>query len=279
MIPFCRRPVPSAPLLVALLITLLVTASCATPTGDPIPEHVILTIDSKAVGEARRISIYTPKGYAENATVRYPVLYMPDGGIGEDFPHIVNTVEQLIEQRTIPPMLVVGIENTKRRRDLTGPTRVAEDRKIADEVGGSAAFRAFVRDELIPEIERRYRCTGQRAIIGESLAGLFVVETMLLEPKLFDRYMAISPSLWWNNQSLVRNANDHLVDAIGHRMRLFLTSANETDIAPHAATLAKKLDESAPSSLRWIYLPHPEEEHHTIFRATKRDAMQFALSN
>lgn len=266
-----RRSILAASLLLAL-------ASCGTAPRDPIPEHEILTIDSTALGEERRISIYTPKVYDKDPTQRFPVLYMPDGGIGEDFPHIVATIEALIEVRTIPPMLVVGIENTKRRRDLTGPTRVAEDRKIAPEVGGSAKFRAFIRDELIPDIERRYRCNEERAIVGESLAGLFVIETMMLEPKLFDRYIAVSPSLWWNNQSLVRNAQENMVSAIGHNMRLYLTNADETDIAPHVAELARKLEQNAPSTLHWVYEPRPEEKHDTIFRAAKKAAFRWALS-
>jgi predicted alpha/beta superfamily hydrolase len=266
-----RHPTLAAALLLAI-------TSCSTPSRDPIPEHETLTINSTAVGEERRISVYTPKGYDQDSTKRFPVLYMPDGGIGEDFPHIVATIEAMIEVRTIPPMLVVGIENTKRRRDLTGPTRVDKDREIAPEVGGSAQFRAFIRDELIPDIERRYRCNEERAIVGESLAGLFVIETMLLEPKLFDRYIAVSPSLGWNNQSLVRNAQEHLVGTIGHKMRLYLTNADEEDIAPHAAELARKLEENAPSTLRWVYEPHPEEQHHTIFRAVKKAAFSSALS-
>jgi predicted alpha/beta superfamily hydrolase len=266
-----RRSILAASLLLAL-------ASCGTAPRDPIPEHEILTIDSTVIGEERRISIYTPKVYDKDPTQRFPVLYMPDGGIGEDFPHIVATIEALIEVRTIPPMLVVGIENTKRRRDLTGPTHVAEDRKIAPEVGGSSKFRAFIRDELIPDIERRYRCNEERAIVGESLAGLFVIETMMLEPKLFDRYIAVSPSLWWNNQSLVRNAQENMVSAIGHNMRLYLTNADETDIAPHVAELARKLEQNAPSTLHWVYEPRPEEKHDTIFRAAKKDAFRWALS-
>jgi len=98
------------------------------------------------------------------------------------------------------PFILVGIENTARRRDLTGPTTSAEDKKIAPKVGGSAAFRQFIREELIPTVKQRYRTTAETAIVGESLAGLFVVETLLLEPGLFDTYLAFDPSLWWNNE-------------------------------------------------------------------------------
>lgn len=89
---------------------------------------------------------------------------------------------------------------------MTGPTDVAEDRKIAPRVGASQAFRAFIRSESMPEIARRYPITGETAIVGESIAGLFVVETLLVEPDLFDTYIAIDPSLWWNKGQLVARA-------------------------------------------------------------------------
>jgi len=100
------------------------------------------------LGEVRTINVYTPPEYASD-TAAFPVLYMLDGGMSEDFPHVANTIDSLIRLGLIPPVLVVGIENTERRRDLTGPTTVAKDSAIAPRVGGSAAFRSFIRDELI----------------------------------------------------------------------------------------------------------------------------------
>lgn len=261
-----------------LVGALLLLAGCATQTGDPVPRHDFITIDSAPLGEERRVNIYTPDAYHQDDKARFPVLYMPDGGLHEDFPHIVATVEALIAEGAIPPMLVVGIPNTQRRRDLTGPTEVEQDRHIAKVVGGSANFRAFMRDELIPHIERRYRCNGDRAIVGESLAGLFVVETMLLEPKMFSRYIAVSPSLWWNGHDLVENAKRHLQTGQDHAMRLFLTSANEQDIVPFTAALAQTVEASAPH-VTMTFVPMPGEEHHTIFRASKEHAFRTTLSN
>ena len=153
------------------------------------------TIQSKALGETRRINVYLPSPYADSSGKRFPVLYMPDGGMAEDFLHVAGLVQVSVGNGTMRPLVLVGIENTQRRRDLTGPTQVADDRKIAPIVGGSAAFRQFIRTELMPEVERRYRTTSERAIIGESLAGLFIVETFFVEPKLFDTYIAFDPSL------------------------------------------------------------------------------------
>lgn len=266
------------PLRPSLSVTILLAlASCATQTGDPIPRHEHITLDSAKIGEERRINIYTPDAYYVDGLAHFPVLYMPDGGLHEDFPHIVATIAALIADGSIPPMLVVGIPNTQRRRDLTGPTTIPQDRTIATVVGGSTEFRAFIRDELIPNIERRYRCNGKRAIVGESLAGLFVVETMLLEPKLFDRYIAISPSLWWNDHTLVRHATRHLQSSKDHKLRLFLTSANEEDIVPFAADLAKTIQTAALPNVSMLFEPMPTEKHHTIFRASKVRAFRSTL--
>jgi predicted alpha/beta superfamily hydrolase len=83
----------------------------------------------------------------------WPVLYMPDGGIEEDFLHVAGLVQVSVGNGTMRPFILVGIENTARRRDLTGPTTRAEDKKIAPKVGGSAAFRQFIREELMPTVK------------------------------------------------------------------------------------------------------------------------------
>ena len=176
--------------------------------ADPTTPLVIgdtFTLASKVLGETRRINVYTPPGLADPSTA-LPTLYMPDGGLSEDFLHVAGLVQIGAINGTMRPFRLVGIENTERRRDLTGPTENAEDKKIAPRVGGSAAFRKFLRDELMPVIRERYHTTGETAIVGESLAGLFVVETLLLEPDMFDTYIAIDPSLWWNDAKLVRDA-------------------------------------------------------------------------
>jgi predicted alpha/beta superfamily hydrolase len=176
-------------------ILILGFASTGSAATDPVLPHETFTIASKLLGETRRINVYTPPGY-EKANSRDPVLYMPDGGVDEDFPHVTSDIDAAIRAGEMRPVIVVGIENTERRRDMTPPTQVEADRKIAVHVGGSASFRAFIRNELMPVIRKRFRGNGKTAIVGESLAGLFIVETFFEEPKLFDTYIALSPSLW-----------------------------------------------------------------------------------
>jgi hypothetical protein len=245
-------------------------AGGAAAAQEQAPPHETFTIESAALGETRRINVYTPPGYTPGYA-EYPVLYMPDGGVQEDFPHVAATVDAGIRAGEMRRMIVVGIENTERRRDMTGPTEVAEDRRIAPRVGGSEAFRRFIADELMPEVRRRYRVTGETAIIGESLAGLFIVETFFLQPGLFHTYIALSPSLWWNDEALVRGADARLKqswwDGLSAPRVLYLSSADEEEIVRATTRLAEVLRANQAFLLQWQYQPRPELTHATIYRA------------
>ena len=218
------------------------------------------TIQSAALGELRRINVYKPPGYSDTASRGTPVLYMPDGGMHEDFLHIAGLVQISVLNGTMRPFILVGIENTARRRDMTGPTTIAKDREIAPVVGGSAKFRTFIRDELMPAVKARYRTTNETAIVGESLAGLFVIETMFVEPALFDTYIAFDPSLWWNGNELVIRARERRGAIAGKK--LYLASSSE----PELARLAERLMDSLSGSDATVqYVPMKEETHGTIY--------------
>ena len=262
-------------LALALLACPAALRAQADAPADPVPAHDTLTLASRALGEPRRINVHVPPGYAASVA-RFPVLYMPDGGLDEDFPHVVNTVDSLAALGEIRPVIVVGIPNTERRRDLTGPTRVARDSTIAPHVGGSARFRAFVRDELRPAIDARYRTTAERSIVGESLAGLFVVETFLLDPTLFDHYVAFDPSLWWNAGALVDSAPARLAAMHAGRRTLFLASSRD-GIDDRTTRLAAALRAGGPPGFAWVYTPRPDLTHPTIFRAGAPAALAAAL--
>jgi len=233
------------------------------------------TIDSKVMHEVRRINVYLPPGYADSATLRVPVLYMPDGGMAEDFLHVAGLVQVSVGNGTMRPFLLVGIENTARRRDMTGPTTNAEDLKIAPRVGGSAQFRKFIRTELMPLIKSRYRTTNETGIVGESLAGLFVVETFLLEPGMFDSYIALDPSLWWNNGKLVADAPALLNGRDLHHKALYIASSSNSGLAEPAAKLTGTFAKDSTSGLNWKYTSLPGETHATIYHPAALQAFRF----
>jgi predicted alpha/beta superfamily hydrolase len=263
---------PAALLLSSLLVLSAAQAqpakpAAAKPTADPAPLVIgqTFTMASKVLGETRRINVYLPDGYAETPTLRLPVLYMPDGGLKEDFLHVAGLVQVSVGNGTMRPFILVGIENTERRRDMTGPTTNAEDKKIAPRVGGSATFRQFIRTELMPEVKKRYRTTDETAIVGESLAGLFVVETLLLEPDLFDSYLAFDPSLWWNN-GLMASQAPALLQAHPAKQptQVFLVTSIHGDSVV-TRQLTKVLGAAAGRTITAHYEPMPQETHATIY--------------
>jgi uncharacterized protein len=255
----------------ALVFCLAATIPAETPRQEtrsgatPLVIGETFTIASKPLSEVRRVNVYTPDAYAASPDVRLPVLYMPDGGLKEDFLHVAGLLQVSAGNGTMRPFILVGIENTERRRDMTGPTENDQDKKIARRVGGSEAFRAFIRTELIPQVKQRYRTTNESAIVGESLAGLFVVETFLREPDLFDTYLAFDPSLWWNDQKLLAGAAERLRSRASTKKTLYLASSDEPELVDVTKKLAAILEKGSFAGLSWHYEPMPEEKHSTIY--------------
>lgn len=255
-------------LLAALLLGITSTAS-AQPADTPIVIGQSYKLPSTIMGGARTINVWLPPGYAEG-NQRYPVLYLLDGGVEQDFHHISGLAQLGTIVGTTRDMIVEGIESVDRRNELAFP--VATDTKLKADyptAGQSERFRRFIAAELKPWVEKSYRTNGEDALIGESLAGLFVVETMLRAPDLFDDWIAISPSLWWDNEVLVKAAPALLPKVRG---RLWLSVANEQGmgVAPFAALLKDK----APAALNWTYAPRPGETHATIYHGAALAALR-----
>jgi predicted alpha/beta superfamily hydrolase len=267
---------PSSAFLVLLAFWLGASAPAeAQTTAAPLVMGQTFTLDSRALGETRRINVYLPPAYADsNGTTRLPVLYMPDGGMGEDFLHVAGLVQVSTGNGTMRPFILVGIENTQRRRDLTGPTTNKEDLKIAPKVGGSAAYRTFIRTELMPLIRQRYRTTAETGIVGESLAGLFVVETLVLEPALFDTYLAFDPSVWWNQGQLIGQAESMLRAYKGPTKTLYIASSSDAEKFAESHRLASALQGSPKAALTWYYKAMPEQTHATIYHPAALEAFR-----
>jgi len=265
----------------------LITVTCAASAlaanwqnpASPLTIGETFLLKSSRLHETRRINVYFPPEMPA-ASRPLPVLYMPDGGIGEDFLHIAGLIQVSVGNRTMRPWLLVGIENTERRRDLTGPTENDSDRRIATRIGGSQLFRDFLRAELMPEIQRRYKTTNESAIVGESLAGLFVMDTLRREPDLFETYIAIDPSLWWNNSEMLNDASTFFGGAARSRKRLFLawSSDAEPDIKRWACRLNATLLAACPSGLEFRFRAFPDESHATIYQPAALVAFRSVLS-
>jgi len=266
--------------LLILFLTSIYLLGCGNQklNQDLIPKYETFKIESKQVGETRIINVWTPPSY-QDGNGKYPVFYMADGGIKEDFPHLANTISKLIKEKNIPPIILVGIENTERRRDLTGYSESEYDAQYCPLADGAKNFRIFITQELMPKINSKYRTSNQKGIIGESLSGLFVMETFMQHPELFDFYIAFDPSLWWNDHYLIRNANDLFEKFPAKEIKLWFAGSSAEDISQYTNELNSILEKNTPNKLKWEYSDEPKEQHNTIFRATKEKALKWMLND
>ncbi len=220
-------------------------------------------------GDSRQINVYLPEGYREEPARRYPVLYVIDGGLSQDFLHVAGTSAlNAIWGRSLP-VIVVAVETKDRRAELIGSPGTAAQHKQYPTAGQSARFRAFLRETVKPLVEANYRTSGQDGVIGESLAGLFIAETWLREPTLFDRYVAIDASLWWHDGALSKAAAG-LLAAAETRGPLLLTYSNE---GPDTASAAQRLAQAGGAQV--CLLPREDLTHATAYHALSPQALQF----
>ena len=239
------------------------------------------TLHSTILGEPRVLNIYLPPGYSPDSAATYPVIYLLDGGADEDFIHIAGLVQfssfPWVEH--LPPSILVGIANVNRRRDFTYPAAAgyqlpdfaAAYKDTYRVAGGSAKFMAFIEQELQPYLNREYKTNGQKMLIGQSLAGLCAVEVLLKKPQLFNDYVMMSPSLWWDNESLLTQSpvaplpNTRVYLAVGKEGKRMVGDAKK---------LVQLLKPAYPSGqVLFEYLP--KEDHGTILHPAVGNAFRW----
>jgi len=245
---------------------------------------VIEKIQSKVLGEERTLNIYLPEGYNKNDTTRYAVTYLLDGSADEDFIHIVglyqfNSFEWI---NRVPKTIVVGIATVDRRRDFTYPTTIDKDKKKYPTTGHSDKFIAFIEKELQPFIESRYKVNASKTIIGESLGGLLATEILLKKPALFNKYIIVSPSIWWDNGSLLSLQSPVLLEGYTHKTDVYvgvgkegLTSTEMPRVMEVDANLLADKIKATKSKAVSVYCDYlPEETHATIMHQAVNNALK-----
>ncbi len=248
--------------------TLFSTPAIAQEDGDPITIGTWRTFESTLLDETRRLNIGLPSGY-EDSDETYPVLYVLDGP--GHFQHTMGLVRFLARNEMIPDMIVVAVGNTKRTRDMTPPTRDKEF-PMASEAGGADDFVKFFREELFPFIDSEYRTHDYRVLIGHSFGGLFAIHALVNEPDTFDAYLAISPSLWWDDQLLVEQAEEFFSNNKKLEKTLYMTMGNEGgDMRGGMLKLEGVLTEQKPSGFEWASRVMEEETHASVpYRSTRQ---------
>lgn len=247
--------------------------AAATPQS-PFTLGTVVTMQSKQLGEQRTLNIYLPDGYSADDTTRYPVIYLLDGAADEDFIHVVGLVQfcSMPWVNRWPPSIVVGIANVDRRRDFSYPTTVAADRERYPTTGKSAQFIAFIAAELQPMIAAKYRVTDSKTLIGQSLGGLLATEILFTQPALFNQYIIISPSLWWDNGSLL-DQNPAVLEAGFQQQTTVYIGVGKEGLTPSdvprvmevdANLLAEKIAANKSGKVRVLFDYLPDEDHATI---------------
>jgi Predicted hydrolase of the alpha/beta superfamily len=232
----------------------------ASGLGEP------FTLTSEVMGMDREINVLLPPGYADQPDRTWPVVYLLDGGQAQDFPMYAGIAAQLMAEGQMAPVIVVGVASMDRQNELTWRST---DRRILRQWpnhGQSDRFRRFLEREVKPWVEQRYRTRGDDAVLGESAAALFIVETFLNTPELFDRYLAVSPSMWWDRGALGDDAAALLAEHPAGNRQLLLTIGDEGgEMQAGLDRLVSALTAARPPGLDWSYDPRHDLTHSTIF--------------
>jgi predicted alpha/beta superfamily hydrolase len=250
-----------------LIVPLLISAAVAQDIAPPIPQKLV--VHSNILNEDRVIWVRTPHGY-ESGKDPLPVLYLTDGPghINE----IGSTIDFLVDNGRMPPLIVVGIANTDRTHDLT-PTHSSDKDSSGKEAlptsGGGDHFFDFIQTELMPEIEKRYRTAPYKLFAGHSLGGLMAIHILTSRPDMFQAYIAVSPSLWWDHQHTLHQAQDFLATHDELDKTLFFSLGGEgAEMQDGFDQLKKSLTAKAPKDFRWDSARFPDETHSsTVLRA------------
>jgi predicted alpha/beta superfamily hydrolase len=241
----------------ALMAFAPLTASATTRASEPVVIGEKFQIESKVLAETRTYVIHTPASYKIGKDA-YPVLVLQDAE--NNFAYTSAAVNLLSGNGRIPAMIVVGINNTDRTRDMT-PSKPATDfggTPWTGSAGGADKFLSFIADELLPTIDRNYRTRPYRVLIGHSLGGLFAVYALMNRPEVFKGYLIISPSLWWDDQALVKTAQPYFAAHKDLRADLYMTMGSEGDTMLGGAwKLSAVLEESKLADLRWQFKRSP----------------------
>lgn len=186
-----------------LLLVLARTSAGAQAQSTRLDIGVSTTMYSAALGEDRTHHIYLPDDFDPQKT--YSVVYLLDGGLDEDFLHVAGLVQFFRLTFRMPDCIVVGIRNVDRKRDFTFHTERKDLKKDYPTTGHSGRFIRYIEEELQPHIAKSYKTGPARYLIGQSLGGLLATEILVTKPQMFTHYFIVSPSLWWDEESLLNH--------------------------------------------------------------------------
>ena len=251
--------------------------------GEPIVVGSIHRIRSTVYGNEQVITVRLPRGYADNPQRRYPVLFSVDGGPDQDFELLAGVAAEAEFSTSIEPFILIGVKTEDRYRQLTPVmTRLPVERlreNFGERMvpGGADTFRRYLERDVLPWATSRYR-TGRKVLTAASLGGLFVLDTFLQRPEMFDDYIALTPSFWWDVGRVVDEAAQAMARHGPSNRRIYFTMGDEgvgNRSGPWLATLIRAFETRAPAGLKWAFVDRSgSEEHRTMALTGWLDAMR-----
>ena len=260
-------------------------------------------IESKILNEERNVWVYVPDEQAGGPAfgkTKYPVVYLLDGDA--HFFSVVGMIQQLssVNGNTLcPKMIVVGIPNTNRTRDLT-PTKGTPHPYVNDAMiaasGGGEKFMEFIEKELFPHIESNYPTQPYRMLIGHSFGGLMAIDALVHHTNLFNSYISLDPSMWWSNQQLLKEIKAESNSKKYENVSLFIGIANTMDDGMDISQVEKDTAFSSDHIRRILELKnhlaanpknglnfqskyYPDDDHGSVPLIAEYDALRFIFKN
>ena len=273
-----RKPLLQLSCVLAFAIAMVISRSTGAAElagGVPIVAGMSYVVHSQILGDDREVNVWLPSGYG-HSNVRYSVVYVLDGARDQDFAHIAGLGQLGELSGTYETLIIVGVQTRKRIWELTPKAADPRYLKAFPENGGAPLFRRFLGEEVVPFVEAHFRTGPKRALMGESLAGLFVVDTFLKCPRAFNDYISISPSLWWDDRALTQKRIILPASTELAGRRLYLTMGDE------GGTSRKGMDELVAAlqarpqrELTWTFVDRSASETHaTIYHVSALDALR-----
>ncbi|WP_407478802.1 alpha/beta hydrolase [Elizabethkingia anophelis] len=251
---------------------------------------VKIPLKSEVLKEGRSVWVSLPEGYQKDQKTAYPVIYVLDAE--NNFNYLSSVYHYLSKEPfgILPQGILVAVANTNRTRDLT-PTKSSKEMDMGGkkqamftESGGNAAFMEFIKGELLPLIEKNYRTNGYKVFVGHSFGGLTAVNNLLTEP-LFNAYIANDPSLWWDQELMIKKAEASTRDF--KNIKFFLAQANNAEARngkedEHETAIGKfknLLEHGKLKNLQWKYGFYEKDDHGTVPLPGNNDGLRFIFKS
>ena len=255
------------PILTTLLLLLINFAALAQPIT--IGERH--SINSKVYNDTREVLIYKPPSYYSNPDANFPVLYMVDADY--NFHYVTGLIELLSGiSEFIPEMIVVGVsgKGTTTYRENSKPPFDVKDKGNADVTVD------YIEKELMPFIETNYKSNGYKILSGHSIGGLFVTYAMINHNHLFDSFIAISSSLWWEDEAVKVNTQESFKKKATLNASYYISLANEKGMGVHG--FLEMIQYHGPRSMKIKFKYLPDESHGSVGLPTYKWALMDMFS-